>query len=814
MQAPTSDVPDATSPSVPADPATAPDDSKLIAKFTRDVKIPNRLDKWYRSFARDTAYVNDECMSLDAEDAVGTNHILRNQYILSSQLYARDPELGFQPSPHLIFPDVPPTIAPGQPGMPPTIIPGKPGEPPRYLVDFGNTMTAVVKHAFVENRFRQRLRGAIQDVETHCLIWFKINIQEDYTKDPLGLKRFNDQQDNYALLKSLLLRQADGEFDADSADGRRLADLQKTCAQYMIADLQKQMAQSPMPQSTPGAPMAPGAGGLSAALSGAPAAPVPPAGAPAQPGAPDLSEAGEDPAEEATESPADEAAEQSLSGAPAQQPDAALAQPPGSPGPQAPGMGGAPVPPVDPRQAKIDQLSSANPGITADMIPEIPRFIGFPIEVVNPDDIRIDWALTRFEDFYDSRYLHHRVFMDPEAFMAKYKLSAEEMKLVPRYKGTTPNDDLPPDVDTGDRGLLDSETDPHGRVAVWERWDKMLNRVYVFVTGYKKLLDNYVPEVTWRNWFPFVPLMFNRVTGRFFGVSSTTLQRPAQEEINLHRSHDRHAKKASFPRILVKKGLFKKGEKQKYQNSRPYEVIELEAPDEIMKYLYETKPVAYDPQLYDTTKAEFDLQRMAGVSTVSGGAVGGADSATEVATAQQGTDKMGDFKRGLLEDAILDVGIAIADMALQVYPLENVIKIAGPGAVWPTISDRQDLFRYLNLEIKAGSMGPPNTDQKLKWLQQMVGMAQPLGLQANGPEILGEMARDAGIGIDFSRFFRPMAPMAPPPGAGQPAAGAPPKPNMPAGPDSQQGQGGGAPPMGDRPLPTPQQIPNHPKIPA
>jgi hypothetical protein len=283
-------------------------------------------------------------------------------------------------------------------------------------------------------------------------------------------------------------------------------------------------------------------------------------------------------------------------------------------------------------------------------------------------------------------------------------------------------------------------------------------------------------------------------------VSSTALQRPAQEEINLFRTHDRHAKKAAFPRILVKKGAFRKGEKMKYQNSKPYQVIELESVDEVKKAIYETAPVAYNGQLYDTSRAEMDLQKMAGVSTVAGGVTGASDSATEVVTAQQGVDKLADFKSGILDDVILDVGVCIADIALQILPLQNVMAKAGPGAVWPVV-DKETIYRQLHLDVTAGSMGAPDTEKRLNFWKELVGGILPaLGLRGK-PELVNVISRDTGIYEGLSRYVE-MAPPMSMPGTGGPGGGdTSNKPKGPTGPGSQQGAGGGNPgPSQNRPM--------------
>lgn len=780
----------------------------LIDSFNQEIKIPPDLDKWFTAFDYDREYVNNRAMLTDAEDAVGTNHILRNQWVLQSQIYAKDPECAFEAMDQ-IWPDTPPVTDPLT-GM--VLVPPMPGQPPPELDGLARTLDILVKQLLKENRFSSRLKGAIQDVETNALVFLKVNQQEDYERDPIGRRRNNDQQGNFAMFAWLSAQKASGDIQDGDAKAQRLKDLEVLVRGYIAQDLRDQVANAPKP---PQAPMLPG-DATGPALP-PPALPPPLAnmGAPLPGAAPVLPEA--------------------IPGTPAAPPAGGLGAamaPAGPPAPPLPGPLGAATPPVpppmpDPRLAQADAIEA--PGSDVDisaMVPQVAKWIGTPIDFVMPEDIRIDWRITRPEDIYDSRRIHHRVKMDEDEFAAKYKLTPEEMQKIPRANGKTPDglsnttsgrdpEQYTPDMDVTTQRL--SKT-----VNVWETWDKQTNTVYVWVIGYKTFLQNYVPTVVWRNWFPFLPFIFNRVTGRFVGISSTTLQRPAQEEINLFRTHDRHAKKASFPRILIKRGLFRRGEKQRYKNSLPYEVIEVDSPDEISKALYEAKPIAYDPKLYSTEKAEFDLQRMAGVSLSAGGAVSDV-TATDALQAQQGSDQLSQFKQATIEQLVADVGTAIADIAIQIMPEENVKAICGPGAIWPEGIDRETLYRKLHLSVRAGSTGRPDSKERLAVITQAIQIAGPiLGLRAKGPAILDEIFRDAGVNLNLSKYFE-LAPPPPPPGMGAPPGGGAPGPGQGGGIGSTPASGkpmgagkppgappGGAPPMNGPPK-TIQNIPNHPQ---
>ncbi len=733
-------------PPVVAAPEADPADAALILSYGQETNIPAPLEKWYRAFDADRRYVNNDCMMLDAEDAVGTNHILRNQWTFMALVNSREADIAITPD-DAVWPETPELAMnpmTGQPILDPMtggpIPSGKmlPGEPPPELIKLSRTMEVLARKLLKEARFRQQLNGAIQDVETNAIMFIKVNQQDDLMKDPLGNYRFNDQQDNFALYAFWSAKKAAGEIQPGTTEEARFTALENTVRQYAAAMIREQIATAPMP-------------------------PVP-------------------------------------------------AMDPMTGGPAIDQMG-QPItqPAEDPRIAQAAALEAGTAPIEPGMVPEVAKWIGFPIDFVQPEDIRFSWNITRPEDFWRSDRVQHRVYMDRDAAAAKYALTPDDAKKLPTASGST-STATSGATDPSSRDAQLTQNAIGSQVELWECHDRPTNCVYVYAKGFPRFLQKYTPTVVWRNWFPFIPFLFNRVTGRMIGISSTSLQRPAQEEINLMRTLDRHAKKACFPRILVKKGVFSKGEARKYKRAMPYEIIELDTPDEINAALKETATAAYNPQLTDSNRAEMDLQRMAGVSLVSGGAVGVSNSATETATAQQGTDAMTDYRRGIIEDVYVDVVTCMLDMAVTCLPEENVKALCGPGAFWPPM-DRQTFWRNTQVKIRAGSTGKPDVDKRLKWATNIVQLATGLGLIPQGAAVLDEITRDAGVYEGLSKFFQLPAPGQGPGGPGplgppKPSGGPPPSPPSI---NSRQGEGGG----GSKPMdaaPTPQSIPNRPQV--
>lgn len=454
--------------------------------------------------------------------------------------------------------------------------------------------------------------------------------------------------------------------------------------------------------------------------------------------------------------------------------------------------------PNDPRMARLAQIGEPGAMLDMTLLPEVPHYIGYTLEQVLPEDVRFDFgSVIRPEDFYDSETVHSRVYMDKDTIKDKWGVTDEyftKMKgssLPGRFSGKKGRA-RGSDEDPGKR--RDIEADQlDGKYAVWETQHRPTGTVYVWIAGCRGFLTKYVPEVTWHKWFNIFPVYFNRVTGRFLPISDTRLVMQLQDEANTIRTHEREARKSSYPRFIVKAGLFSKKEKDKFERAAPYSITEAQKADQIKDSIHEVAPVKFVAQLYDISKTTREMELMMGVPQQAAGAVGGAKFATETAIADKQMAVQSDNRRSFLDDTMGDIVTAMSEMNNILYDEERVKQIVGPGAYWPALG-RTKLFFQVKIEIIPGSSGRPDVDKKLKVLQDVTAVianlsAIPLiNLNYVVPEILkaAEMFE-----LDPKKMFIAPPLMGPPmsmPGASSGGKGTP---------APKSGPQGGAPPMSD-----------------
>jgi hypothetical protein len=664
-----------------------------IKEFEKLIEIPTWCQDVFTWMDEDAKYLAEDCIyaSQDDEHSTSTNYILRNQFVLISQIYARNPTPRIQPSEIM-------------------------GDQPPGLAEFAKTLEIVAKRLGDEAGFKQKLAGALQDVQTYGIAWLKLSTQEDLTKDPLGASRQNDQLDNIAQLKVLTSQYSNGDFDEEDSRYKDLLDLTDTIKTYMAGSIREDLARNP-PQ------------------------PV---------------------------SQIDEMGQETLV------PD-----------------------PNDPRMAQMASLQDPQASVEPGMLPEVPIFMGVNIDEVQPQDIRFDWSITRPEDFYNAGWVAHRVYMTADAINQRWDIDDTEWADIDASVKNATKRDKSSHEDPSNRTSNDQEQ-INGLYAVWELWDKATGRRYVWTQGMERFFVNEVVKVSWHKFFPFFPVVFNRVTGRFLPMSDVRLQRPLQEEINTKRTQERESNAAAQPRYIVAAGVLNDKEKEKIENARAYAVIELERADEVMKYWSALPVQTPDPLLYDISKAVREIEISAGITQNAAGGVGGAEFATEAAIANQQASVSADRRKDIIEDLIHDVYECIVELALQLFPEENIKAIAGPMAVWPLV-DRDHLWRQLHVVIEPGMSGKPDEAKVLeKWLN-FSDVMNKIGLVVNPMEVGRKIIEELNLGIDFKRFIIDPALIAQanaPGAAGAPGDSGPNKDDN--GKTIPAGKGPGAPPMGER----------------
>ena len=334
-------------------------------------------------------------------------------------------------------------------------------------------------------------------------------------------------------------------------------------------------------------------------------------------------------------------------------------------------------------------------------------------------------------------------------------------------------------------------------VCVWEIYNRKDGLVYVVCDGYPDFLQEPMPpEAPTTRFWPWFAVVLNEgyEEHTLFPQSDIDLLRDMQLELNRARQGLREHRRANRPKIAVAAGLLEEPDLEKLRTHPANALLELNALapgqkiDDVLQAVH-MPPI--DPAVYDTAPTFEDVLRVLGSDQADQGTTAGA-TATEVSVAQfsQNTDLSSTVDD--INDVMTELAVAASQILVLNVSQPTVIKVVGPGSVWPQL-DKQTVADNVWLEVDIGANGPPNRQEDVQVLTQLVPLLQRI--PGISPEWLArELIRRMGDDVDISEAFAEGVPSMealnqlmgrPPPTAG--AAGSA------AGPEEGNGAGRGPP---------------------
>ena len=135
---------------------------------------------------------------------------------------------------------------------------------------------------------------------------------------------------------------------------------------------------------------------------------------------------------------------------------------------------------------------------------------------------------------------------------------------------------------------------------------------------------------------------------------------------------------------------------------------------------------AIDPAVYETDHVFSDVLRVVGSQEAN---LGGTSNSTATESSIAESSRMSSLQSNMddMDDFLTEVMRAAGQAALCEIGADEVKKIVGPGAAWPTLS-AQEVAEEIFLEIQAGSSGRPNKSVEV----QNITQAMPFLLQLPG----------------------------------------------------------------------------------
>lgn len=438
----------------------------------------------------------------------------------------------------------------------------------------------------------------------------------------------------------------------------------------------------------------------------------------------------------------------------------------------------------DPEVARFYELMNGAAAPTLDEVDEIPHQYKFSFDVIDIEDMRIDFQVGRPEHYKRSPLFSHRVRMTKDQIVGTYDVPASAFGALTNGESTDSNDFSAQDVgaakhDDGSETAADSQHHD-----VWETWDEETGYVYT----YTRDVDGWLRKVPWGVYdeAPFFLYTMNDVAGTLYGPSHVELLWDLQNEMNDLRRNQRQNRRAAMPKLLAQEGSIEDSDATNYENSDPFSIIFVSNVEDIKKATMQLNGAPYIPQMYDRQDTLMDFQLSSGMPSAGLGATATSNLATEVAFAREELDTQLQRMKFTFNQMLTDVVSLMSRIIVRALPMQNVLAIAGQTVAdnWPEDPDlRENLMLDLVLDVKANATGKPDRGREIDHLTKVSNIMAQQGAQMSMPWMLSKLAEIEDSGLDWHNAMLQQGPMPQQAQAPGPTEGVPDGPPPAAGPN-------------------------------
>lgn len=425
-------------------------------------------------------------------------------------------------------------------------------------------------------------------------------------------------------------------------------------------------------------------------------------------------------------------------------------------------------------------------------------YVGRCLAIDWVDTLDMQWphSLRKITDYVRSPWGADCTYMHRDDVAAKYGIDAKKLDKASSWRQPEENEatghvaGVLQNPGDGEFWIKTSADDERGMLRVWELWSRADNMIYCWVDGCDFWArPPMAPRVETTRFYPYFLWAPFEVDGSRHPQSLAGRLAKLQTEYAITRTNQAETKRRAKQGVLVDGTNFDDNEVSKIEGSanQEFTVVKPLRPGEPLQNSFAAKPYASpDPGLYDTTPISVDIETISGAADALRQGVAQPKTATQAEIEATGTDARTGYSRDALDMALDEMAEYTAELALGGFPRAEVLKWAGPHAVWPNDGDREAISSLVYVAIRAGSSGKPNTSaERQAWstvlpllqglimqIAQLSG-ADPVEVSDKLKELLRETVARTGDRLDVDRFLPMGSPMAGLQGAAGGMPGAP-----------------------------------------
>lgn len=344
---------------------------------------------------------------------------------------------------------------------------------------------------------------------------------------------------------------------------------------------------------------------------------------------------------------------------------------------------------------------------------------GMVINRVRSDDLLVCPSVGELQDYAIAPWIRENIFMPAGQAERQFNLTKDQLAKakVYRMRGEK-NDATPTEVEGGQVG---KNTDEIDWVCIRERWSMEDGYVYQWLAGCDYLLSPAAPpQFPTERFYPYFQLGYNWVDDRRYPISDVSNMRALQDEFSARRSAARTWRERSKPGLVINGQAMDTDDVKRLTATDIGENVVLQSMDPTVSLANAViaKPIPQmDLAMLDVGDILRELEMVSGAQDAATGVVTTAKTATEAEIVQGSNQAKGSEKVDTLDDLMSDFAVYSAQQAIQAYSLAEAQRMAGRGAVWPSLT-LDELLDNVTVEVQAGSMGKPNTTQQQQgWSQ-------------------------------------------------------------------------------------------------
>lgn len=350
---------------------------------------------------------------------------------------------------------------------------------------------------------------------------------------------------------------------------------------------------------------------------------------------------------------------------------------------------------------------------------EVQKATGLVLANPRVEDVIVSGDIRELEDYLEAAAITHRTWWRCTDVSATFGIDEEKLAHAQRY--TLRGDAAAPlSVQANDQGEW---------LAVLEKWDRKAGMVHTWVHGCDYFLrPSAPPDPSSSRFYPFFLMAWNWLDDTRYPQSDTAQWAPLQDEYNSTRSTQRVHRKRSVPALVTNGAIVGPQDADRLANRDVNEIIALQGVDPnipVGNLVAELANARMDPAVYDVKPILYDLDVVSGVQEAARQAIKSPKTATEAeiqdSAAQGRTGSRSDEIEAMLEE----LAVYTLELLLQAYGVEDVIRIAGEGAVWPELTI-DELHQLCAIEIRAGSTGKPDTSRRQQTWATLLPVIQPI----------------------------------------------------------------------------------------